>query len=125
LTAAAKYADSSSRLGGGDVMAELTKRGSILCQRCGNVRRERVCPKCGWDACLIRISVSGKPIRIYDVRGQVLSYSSALVGLLIHEAVHVWQNVRDLISEDRPSREFEAYSIQSIAQKLIDAYKLK
>jgi len=74
--------DSHSPLGGGGIMAELTKRGSILCQRCGNVRHDRVCPKCGWDACLIRISIHGKPVRIYDIRGQVLSYSSAVENLI-------------------------------------------
>ena len=80
LTACEKYASTSN--GGGDVMAELTKRGSILCQRCGRSRHDRVCPSCGWDSCMIRISVGGKYIRIYDVKGQVLSYSSAVENLI-------------------------------------------
>jgi hypothetical protein len=45
-----------------------------------------------------------------------------IVGLLIHEAVHVWQTVCENVRETNPSREFEAYSIQSIAQRLISAY---
>lgn len=42
-------------------------------------------------------------------------------GLLIHEAVHVWQYIREELNEFDPSREFEAYSIQNIAQQLITA----
>lgn len=42
--------------------------------------------------------------------------------LLVHEAVHVYQQVRDWMNEAKPSIEFEAYSIQSISQRLIDDY---
>lgn len=72
----------SSDGGLASIMAELTKRGSILCQDCGAVRKERVCPKCGYDACYIRISVKGKRHRIYhDKGGTAFSYSSALQAL--------------------------------------------
>lgn len=48
-----------------------------------------------------------------------------IVGLLVHEAVHVWQRIRQDMNEDEPSTEFEAYAIQNLSIRLIDAYKLK
>jgi len=45
-----------------------------------------------------------------------------LMGLLVHEAVHVWQEICEELNEKNPSMEFEAYSIQAIAQRLIVAY---
>lgn len=47
----------------------------------------------------------------------------AIYGLLLHEAVHVWQEIKEHIGEREPSREFEAYSIQMIAQQLMWAFK--
>ncbi|MEF0130076.1 hypothetical protein [Acinetobacter baumannii] len=44
-------------------------------------------------------------------------------GLLLHEAVHVWQIVKKLMGEREPSSEFEAYSIQAIAQDLFKMYE--
>ncbi|EHU1703071.1 hypothetical protein A1Z17_RS05650 [Acinetobacter baumannii] len=44
-------------------------------------------------------------------------------GLLLHEAVHVWQKVKKLMGEKEPSSEFEAYSIQAIAQDLFKMYE--
>lgn len=44
-------------------------------------------------------------------------------GLLLHESVHVWQRIRKLMGEREPSSEFEAYSIQAIAQDLFVMYQ--
>ncbi|MDO7520706.1 hypothetical protein Q5M50_04515 [Acinetobacter baumannii] len=46
-----------------------------------------------------------------------------IYGLLLHEAVHVWQKVKKLMGEKEPSSEFEAYSIQTIAQDLFKMYE--
>ncbi|HET8744305.1 MAG TPA: hypothetical protein VFM98_01780 [Ramlibacter sp.] len=45
-----------------------------------------------------------------------------ICGLLVHEAVHVFQQHCGWVGEDAPSAEFEAYSIQAIAQNLLQAY---
>lgn len=44
-------------------------------------------------------------------------------GLLLHEAVHVWQIVKKRMGESEPSVEFEAYSIQAISQDLFEMYE--
>lgn len=43
-------------------------------------------------------------------------------GTLVHEAVHVWQKYAAHIGEGAPSMEFEAYAIESIAKRLMQAY---
>lgn len=48
---------------------------------------------------------------------------SELAGLIVHEAVHIWQAVRDKMQEREPSIEFEAYSVQAIFQELWSAWE--
>lgn len=45
-----------------------------------------------------------------------------LAGIMVHEAVHIWQEFCESIGEKNPSREFEAYSIQWISQQLMWEY---
>lgn len=56
------------------------------------------------------------------IKKEKSSTRDAVIGLIVHEAVHVWQKVRDNLREEFPSTEFEAYSIQQITVNLIDAY---
>lgn len=46
-----------------------------------------------------------------------------IAALLAHEAVHVWQVMRDAMGERSPGVEQEAYSIQHITQELLNAYQ--
>lgn len=48
-----------------------------------------------------------------------------VVGLLAHEAVHVWQECRSVIREREPSIEFEAYTVQWITQFFVEKYYAK
>lgn len=45
------------------------------------------------------------------------------VNLLVHEAMHVWRDMREGIGEAHPSSEFEAYAMQSIVDELLRAYE--
>lgn len=46
-----------------------------------------------------------------------------VAGILVHEAVHVWQSIRQSIGESEPSKEFEAYAIQNISYSLMNTYQ--
>lgn len=45
------------------------------------------------------------------------------LALLAHEAVHIWQNIKEAMHETNPSSEFEAYSIQNICLDLFKEYR--
>ena len=43
--------------------------------------------------------------------------------LLVHEAMHIWEEVMKDLSEKFPSSEFAAYTIQTISHSLMKSYK--
>jgi hypothetical protein len=47
----------------------------------------------------------------------------SVAGVLVHEAVHVFQTFCESIGEKTPSKEFEAYSIQHISQQLTYSFR--
>lgn len=46
-----------------------------------------------------------------------------VAGLLVHEAVHVWQEYCEFYGEKTPGREQEAYAVQTIAQELMAEFE--
>jgi hypothetical protein len=57
-----------------------------------------------------------------DLEGSRKRAPIEVAGLLVHEAVHIFQQDCEYRGEKNPSAEYEAYSIQMIAQELMIAY---
>ena len=68
------------------------------------------------------VSDSGKISVIVCIRPRSEHTGIQIASLLVHEAVHIWQEIRAVIGEKEPSSEFEAYSIQMISQNLMEQY---
>jgi hypothetical protein len=45
------------------------------------------------------------------------------ISMLVHEATHVKQRIMAVIGEDKPSDEFEAYTMQNLTEELLHEYK--
>lgn len=68
---------------------------------------------------------NGKTRILVTIReGAEKEHSSVeIAGILVHEATHIWQEVRSAMREREPSTEFEAYSMQAIFQELYSAFQ--
>lgn len=73
----------------------------------------------GRDATTHFLDYEGRRTAIVCIRGWEARPMVEVVGLLVHEGVHIWQEVKDALGERSPSPEFEAYSVQWIVQQLI------
>lgn len=65
----------------------------------------------------------GRRMAIVTIRKRKGLAAAQINALLVHEAVHIWQAIREDIGERNPSSEFEAYSVQTISQSLMQAYQ--
>ena len=98
------------------------------------IRRKKHLKKLGIDKKLVTSSGAGAATNfITDEQGNnlIIVYMpycdvdmNQQQGLIVHESVHVWQEIKSLMNEKEPSAEFEAYSIQVIAQQLLHLLEL-
>lgn len=65
---------------------------------------------------------SGKPVVFVCLNMQKNRREKDAIATMIHEAVHVWQENRQYIAEEKPAAEQEAYCIEQIAINLIAQY---
>ena len=63
-----------------------------------------------------------KFIVIVCLRNFARNTSIEVAGLLVHEAVHIWQEWCTYYGETNPGSEQEAYAVQSIAQELMEDF---
>lgn len=83
--------------------------------------------KCGADATVHFFTCDdaddGKNAAIVCISQKADRDDLQVYAMLVHEAVHIWQEICEDIREDDPSSEFEAYSIQALSQRLMYAYR--
>lgn len=63
-----------------------------------------------------------KHVSVVAVRDWKTRSINQVLSLIVHEAVHVWQNTKAVIGEDNPGREIEAYALQNITQELFELF---
>uniref|UniRef100_A0A6M3LR09 Uncharacterized protein n=1 Tax=viral metagenome TaxID=1070528 RepID=A0A6M3LR09_9ZZZZ len=74
------------------------------------------------DAHVVTVSQESTRTKLCFVCVDGVSDGEAMLGILVHEATHVWQAICEDMGEDEPSSEFEAYALQKISQGLISAW---
>lgn len=69
-----------------------------------------------------RNTVTNRRVALVCIDGSKKYNPRDLHETMTHEAVHLWQEIRQAIHEHEPSSEFEAYAIENLTKQLIDAY---
>ena len=77
----------------------------------------------GYGGQVAFFDVRGKSVAIVNISIQKRCTREEVYGLLIHEAVHLWQALRENMQEHSPASEQEAYIIQHLAQQLMCSYR--
>jgi hypothetical protein len=65
-------------------------------------------------------SAKSKHICLICIKGNLTRFGA--YGLLVHEAVHVMQRIKEIFNEDKIGMEMEAYATQGIASFLWNEY---
>lgn len=68
------------------------------------------------------LNPKGQRVCIVTLKGWEGRDPVEVAGLLVHEAVHVWQEYCLSIGEHHPAREQEAYAVQTISQELMASF---
>lgn len=74
------------------------------------------------DACAHTFECDGQTTTIVCLRVRAGVTPVQIAAMLVHEAVHVWQQYCADIGEKEPASEQEAYAIQNISQTLMEEY---
>lgn len=64
----------------------------------------------------------GKQAAVVCIRDFDGKDTEAVQALIVHEAVHIWQEIREHYGEKEPSSEFEAYAIQALTLNLLTEF---
>lgn len=72
--------------------------------------------------CIYKNPKNGDPICIIVIAPPGDHELHSMLGVIAHECMHVWQEVRARIGEEFPSIEFEAYTIQSLVASVTYAW---
>lgn len=79
----------------------------------------------GKDATVVTVEHKGSIISFVGVANWEGKDPIAICGLLVHEAMHIWQRTLQMMGEENPSEEFETYSVQAIASELMYLFRLR
>lgn len=77
-----------------------------------------------WNACVHAYEADGELVCVVGLNASRLRQMDGIdaAAVLVHEAVHVWQRVRDALGPGDLGKEMEAYAVQNLAAGLMRAY---